>query len=104
MSERIQPVKRISDTIIVTFDFSDQMIPGETIGNTGVFSELWSGVDATPSAMISGTATIDGQTITQKIIGGAYGAIYTLIALIDTSRGQALSSRTKIVILPYNWD
>lgn len=104
MSERIQPAKRVSTTLILTFDFSDQMSLGETIGNKVVYCELYSGVDATPSAVISGTPTIVGQTITQKITGGSVGAIYTIIAAIDTSAGQELISTTKIAVIPNNSD
>jgi hypothetical protein len=75
----------------VVFDFISRLGVGETISTQVVAAALYSGTDATPSAMISGTATASGTKVTQTITGGLVGNIYDLTCTITTSTGQTLT-------------
>lgn len=73
-----------------TFDFTSLLASGETISTQAVTAAVYSGTDATPSAIISGAASASGSVVTQKITGGTTGVIYELTCTITTSAGQTL--------------
>lgn len=76
------------------FDFSDALSQsGETIDTESVEVDVYSGTDASPSALLDGSATSSGTVVSQLIdgdTGGVTGAIYRLICIITTSGGQTL--------------
>ena len=85
--------KHLGDTVTVVFDYISQLGPTETISSvvgSAMTCTVWSGVDPTPSAVISGTATISGTKILQNITGGVVGTIYALKCIITTSLGQTI--------------
>lgn len=72
------------------FDFISELAPSETITAAACTSRVWSGVDSTPQAMISGGAVISGTQATQLIAGGVAGVTYKITCTIQTSAGQTL--------------
>jgi len=71
-----------------TFDFSQVLVAGETI-STVVFTVLvQQGVDASPSSLLSGSASIDNFKVSQKITGGVTNVTYRLVATITTSNSN----------------
>lgn len=100
MSRIIMPPKGVADQINQPFNFISQLAIGETITGATVTSTLYAGTDSTPSAMISGVATIAGTIVTQLIIGGLLGNIYLLLCSITTSAGQFLSQSGYLAIIP----
>lgn len=91
MSGRAQlDPKLVNETRNYTFDFSSRLAAGETISTQTVTASVYSGVDASPSAIISGSASASGAVVTQKITAGTLGVIYELLCQITTSAGQTL--------------
>ena len=82
------------------FDFLSAMAEGETLTFSTVACYIWSGTDASPSAMISGSSSISGSVVSQLIEGGIAGNIYVLVAGATTSGGQSLQLRGQVAVLP----
>lgn len=91
--------KSSGETRVITFDFISQLAVGETISTQSVAAAVWSGVDANPSAVISGTATATGTKVMQAVTGGVVGTIYKLTCTITTSLGQTLRIFTYLPIV-----
>jgi hypothetical protein len=92
--------KKVEETSVVTFDFTSRLNVGATISTQVVTSEVYSGVDASPSAMISGSASASGTVVTQLITGGVLGVLYLLECVITTSDGQTLSLNGFLAVAP----
>ena len=75
-----------SEIITVTFDFSALL----TVPSNPVMTVVWNGggLDASPSAMLSGVPTISGATVMQKYIGGQSGTTYDLKCQVDAPDGS----------------
>lgn len=84
------PPKPSGVTDLYVFDFISALLSGETISTQSVAASVYSGVDASPSTIISGSATASGTKVTQKVTGGVTGVIYNLICTITTSLGRTL--------------
>lgn len=92
--------KRVTDVELVTVDFLSLLAIGETISTKVVTASVYSGTDASPSAIISGAATSSGTTVTQSIIGGVAGAIYYLLFTITTSLSQTRTIGAFLAVIP----
>lgn len=82
------------------FDFASVLAVGETISTQTVTAAVYSGTDASPSALISGSATASGTKVTQTITGGLAGVVYTITCSITTSLSQTLRLMGYLTILP----
>ena len=100
MSRLIFSGKISSETVIETFAFTSRLAAAETISTASVAATVYSGTDATPSAVISGSSTITGQKVTQKLTGGTLGVIYKLVCTITTSLGQTLLLTAFLAVVP----
>lgn len=85
---------------ILPFEFLSDLSPVETISTQVVTCTVWSGVDANPSAMISGSATSSGTVVSQLVTGGVVGVVYYLLCTITTSLGQTLQSAGFLAVIP----
>jgi hypothetical protein len=85
------PPKTAGETRSITFDFISKLAFGETISTKVVTASVYSGVDASPSSIISGAATSSGTKVYQIVTAGVAGVIYELTATITTSAGQTLT-------------
>lgn len=86
-------------TILLPFEFVSDLAPTETISTQSVTCTVWSGIDANPSAMISGSASASGTVVTQKITAGVVGVVYYLLCTITTSLGQTLQSAGFLAVI-----
>lgn len=75
-------------TIIGGFDFSSLLSTGQTISSATAGVSVWAGVDATPSAILSGLPTVSGLVVSQKLTGGVAGVIYKLRVSAVASDGS----------------
>lgn len=100
MSRIILPGKLLNETVIETFDFTSRLAASETISTAVTTAAVYSGTDASPSSIISGSATISGQKVTQKIVAGTLGVTYLLTCTITTSLGQTLILAAYLTIIP----
>lgn len=94
------PPKLTSSTFTVQFDFISQLAVGETISTQVVTCTVYSGTDASPSFMISGSATASGTIVSQNITAGTEGVVYYLKCTITTSAGQTLVQTGFLVVVP----
>jgi hypothetical protein len=82
--------KYLGETCKAIFDFISRLAVGETISTATVTAVVYSGVDSTPSALISGSAAISGTQVTQLTVGGVLGVVYLLTCSVTTSGSQTL--------------
>ncbi len=86
--------KDTTEIIPVLFDFT-AVVGTDTINTASVSVSVVTGVDATPSTILSGVALISGKLVTQWITLGLSGVLYHLRCTIVTSGGQT-------IVLPAN--
>ena len=84
------PAKASTATRRVTFDFISDLTQGEVVSSAAVAATVWSGFDPTPSAVITGVATLSGTTVNQMTTGGEQGTIYKLTCTALTTGSQTL--------------
>ena len=82
------------------FDFTSQLAVGETLVTPTVTVTVYSGVDASPLSMLSGSATVSGKQIRQLFTGGTAGVIYDLRCGVTTSAGQTLEQTAYLAVVP----
>lgn len=100
MSRIVLEGKLANETVIETFDFTSRLSAAETISTASVAATVYSGTDSSPSSIISGSSTISGQKVTQKITAGTLGVVYKLLCTITTSLGQTLQLVAFLAIPP----
>ena len=83
-----------------TFDFSSLLASGETISTQTVVATVYSGTDASPSSIVSGSASASGAIVTQKITAGTVGVLYELMCTITTSASQTLQLCGILAVIP----
>ena len=96
----VTPSKKQGSTLNIVFDFISLLGVSETISTQVTTCTVYSGVDASPSAVISGAASSSGTQVTQKVTAGVLGTIYELLCTITTSLGQTLQLSTYLAIIP----
>ena len=99
MNTVISASKLSSEHLDFQVDFCSRLDIGETIATAAASIEVFSGVDPTPSAMLSGSPTFSQSIVTQKIIGGVPGVIYELFVAIRTSRSNIPIQKVKLAVL-----
>ena len=93
-----------SETQTLKVDFGDEMAVGETISTQSVAATVFSGTDSSPSSIISGSASVSGTEVSQKIAAPASaGNIYTLTWTITTSLSQTLKKSGLVAIAPVGY-
>lgn len=102
MSRIVLEPKLVGETRTVTFDFSSRLAVGETISTQAVTCALANGYsgDASPSSVISGSASASGAVVSQKLTGGVSGMVYDLICTVTTSAGQTLLLSAYLAVVP----
>jgi len=84
------PVKVNTATIPLEVNFISQLSSGEAVTSVVVTASVFAGVDATPSSVISGTASLSQNTATQIVTAGTPGVIYLLAWAATTNLGNNL--------------
>lgn len=87
-------------TVNEVFDFLSLLAVGETISTASVGSVVYRGSDASPSAIVSGSASISGSKVTQAITAGTLGVTYLLACTVTTSGSQTLLLEGFLTIVP----
>ncbi len=96
------PAKLTGETVEVSFDFASALGIGVTISAANVTAAVFSGEDATPSAIISGAASADGSIVTQMITAGTAGVVYTLNCNVTTSDSQEIILQARLAVISSN--
>ncbi len=92
--------KQVSETVNEVFDFTSQIAVGETLSTAVVTATTYSGTDASPSAIVSGSASISGAQVTQAITAGTLGVVYLLTCTVTTSLSQTLTLNAFLPVIP----
>ena len=92
--------KTTSATEDAVFDFSNQYVAGETVSSGSVTAVVYSGTDASPSAVLSGAGVASGTKFTQKVVGGVEGVAYLLTCTTTSSAGKVRSLEGFLIIVP----
>ena len=100
MSRVVLEGKPVGETENVTFDFTSRLGTAETISTKSVSATVYSGTDASPSAIVNGSATSSGAVVTQSITAGTLGVTYLLVCTITTSLSQTLELSAFLVVVP----
>lgn len=100
MTRLILEGKHSGETRTIKADFISDLAAGETISSASVTCTLYSGTDASPSSLISGSASISGSEVSQKITGGTEGNVYKLSFSAVTSTSQTLKRLGFFAIIP----
>jgi hypothetical protein len=92
--------KLVGETKTLTFDFASNLAVSETISTQSVTATVYSGTDASPSSVISGSATASGTIVSQKVTAGTSGVMYYLACTITTSTSQTLLQSGFLAVVP----
>ena len=96
--------KRVIDVIPVSIDFSQQLLPSETIQLSTLTVDVFvfAGYDTNPSDIINGSAVINPNNsngIIQSVHHGVPGVTYGLVFWITTSTNRLISANAKLSVL-----
>jgi len=94
----LQP-KLVGETRAYSFDFLSRLAVGETISTQVCTASVYSGLDTSPSSLISGSATASGSVVAQTLTGGVAGVIYQITCTITTSASQTLQLLAYLPVL-----
>lgn len=90
--------KLATETVLVDFPFT--LPVGVTISSATVAALVYSGTDASPSSLISGSDTTSGSVVSQLITGGTAGNIYQLLCTATCSDSQVLQLAGYLSVVP----
>lgn len=92
--------KKLGETITIPFEFASDLGAGETITSAQVTATVYSGVHASPQSIITGSESVSGTKVFQKVRAGVVGVQYTLKCEIHTSAGQVLDRTQYCTVIP----
>ena len=93
------PEKPLGETAKTVFDFTSRLAISESISSASTVAATYSGTDASPSSIISGSASISGAQVTQTLTGGTSGVTYLVTCTAVTSAGQTLKLSGYLVVV-----
>ena len=94
------PPKPSASTESYSVDFTDAIPAGDSISTKSVSASTYSGTDASPSAIISGSASSSGTIVTQKVTAGTEGVMYKLTWTVVTANALTLVKTGFLAIVP----
>lgn len=96
------PTIPVGATQPIVFDFTDTLAQGETISSATVTLSVYSGTDGAPSGNKSGSTTISGALVSQKIkpVSGALGNIYQVLCDAVTSLSNTFQKAGLLAVPP----
>lgn len=96
----VLPPKLSGETRSYEVDFGDKLLSGTTITSQSVTATTYSGTDASPSSIISGSASLVGTTIVrQTFAAGTAGVMYKLLWQAGTSDSKTLQKETFLAVI-----
>lgn len=100
MSRTIFPSLQSGETVTLSFDFSSRMTVGQTISTAAMSVELFSGIDAAPAALLSGSPSISGAIVTHKVAPTLPGNVYDVQCAASLATGQVLIMGGYVAVNP----
>ena len=92
--------KLVSETVLRSADFGDDLASGETITSQSVTVTVYSGTDASPSSLLSGSASVVGSVVSQVFTAGTLGVIYQALFTAGTSASRTLKRAGYLAVIP----
>jgi len=101
MAVLLFPSKVPGSTITLTFPFAGQMIFGELAIGLSVNVDVFTGTDASPTALLLGTPAFDASNtkVLQQIQGGLPGVTYTVIGAMTTDAGNIYTVTGRLAVV-----
>lgn len=96
----IHDPKRVVDLITLSFDFTSDLIVGETISTAVASATVFTGSDPSPSDVLYQLTTIIGDMCTQKMWKGLSGVVYDVLMTIVTNTGRTVEQVVRVAIRP----
>ena len=93
--------KDVGETDVLTFDYTDSLAEDELILSATVTITVVQGVDASPSAVLSGGAQIATPYALQRVIGGVRNVTYLVscAAVTDDSRTLVVAGLLPVIAM-----
>jgi hypothetical protein len=82
--------KFVAENKPLSFEFSEVLASGESLSTASCSVLVLDGIDASPSNLLDGSATITGTKVYQRVQAGVAGVTYRLVATVTTSAGSTL--------------
>ena len=82
--------KFVAENKPLSFEFSEVLASGESLSTASCSVIVLDGTDASPSGLLSGSATITGTKVYQRVHNGTAGVTYRIIVTVTTSAGSTL--------------
>jgi bifunctional N-acetylglucosamine-1-phosphate-uridyltransferase/glucosamine-1-phosphate-acetyltransferase GlmU-like protein len=82
--------KFVAENKPLSFEFSEVLASGESLSTASCSVIVLDGTDASPSSLLSGSATITGTKVYQRVHNGTAGVTYRIIVTVTTSAGSTL--------------
>jgi hypothetical protein len=97
---RVYVPKKVGETCNMPFDFVADLGTAETLISSSVTASVYTGVDASPSAVLQGSSSISGTQVNQLCTAGVVGTLYKILAQATTSLGQVLEISMYLAVMP----
>lgn len=92
--------KRQSEVVGRAFDFTSRTQPGDVLSAPVVTASVWSGIDAAPGGLLTGSNSISGFVVTVGTQAGVVGVIYLLKVSVTASLSGTLVLEGLYAVLP----
>lgn len=92
MKAIVWPSKVTGERRVMTFDFTDELQPTETVIGASISVVLLGGTDATPAALLDGAQQVATPLVMQAVHAGVAGCNYGVLCLATTSTGNVLAA------------
>ena len=113
MSKILLESKIAEEILLINLDFTSglrlgiassaphtQVFFDEGIASATVTVQVYSGVDSSPSSLVSGASTTTGGVVQQKIIGGLVGVVYllTITAITNGALNSTITLQNQTLV------
>lgn len=99
MSTYVTESKLQSEAIILRSDFLSRLEVGESAVTVATTITVHSGVDPTPTTMISGSPSVTNNLASQRIIGGLPGVVYEVSFAVRTNNNAVYINQLLLAVL-----
>lgn len=106
-----QPAMDLQEVDDIPFDFTDDIVTGETISGVAITCEVISGTDGAPSSMVTGSALIgtitsgvftegaSGKVVLQRFTAQVRDVSYAIRCVVTLSSGRKLVAAGELPVV-----
>ncbi len=90
-----------TESEVYSLDFVNDLASGETLSSvSSVGLTVFQGTDASPSSHLSGSSSISGTVVSQRLATLTSGVTYTLSFNVLTSQSNTITLFSRVACLP----